>query len=300
VEQLLEEGAALYAAQKYQAALDRFERAYREDPHCLIRYNLGLTRLRLDRAVEGVADLEALAQCPEADAARLDRARREIEQAPVGRIAFEAPDGTPIAVDDQPRGRSPVATLLAREGLHKVTFALPEGAIEAIVSVQRGRTSVAGAPAVGRIAFDAPEGVAVTIDGRAVGRTPRDPMLARVGLRKVTFFLPAGTVDVFVSVEPNRIATARAPEGPPPPAPFYCRPWPWVGLGVLAAGASIAGGWFATRDPRAEADYTRVLREDPQDPTFTQRWPFWIGLGTVAAAGVAGTGALVSSRGTCR
>ncbi len=117
-------------------------------------------------------------------------------------------------------------------------------------------------------------GVDISVDDVAVGKTPlAEPLLVSAGRRKVTATQPghpavvksmdlAGgdrvkvTFDLAAAPAPTGTTAPVAPEGRDYPI------WPWIGTGVLAAGAGVFGGLALA----ASGDQKALLGKADADP----------------------------------
>ncbi len=119
-------GVALSGEADYAGALSEFKKANELAPNVAVLYNIGQTHFQLRGYAAALQAFERyLSEAgPTAEHRSEVEANVETLRTRVGRIDVVAPDGTDIAVDDEPVGKAPLPPLLASVGRRKLTFLL--------------------------------------------------------------------------------------------------------------------------------------------------------------------------------
>jgi hypothetical protein len=126
--QHFQRGVTLYGEADYRAALVEFERAYAIAPNPSVLYNVGETHYQLlDYAAALTAFERFLAEAPAGDMRRSEvESNLDVLRTRVGRVSVTTdPAGADIAIDDEPRGRTPLERpVLVSVGRRKVVASL--------------------------------------------------------------------------------------------------------------------------------------------------------------------------------
>jgi hypothetical protein len=129
-----DQGVALAKQRQYGEALAEFQLAYTAFPNYGVLYNIAQALILLDRPSAAVATLERyLAE----GGLQIDPARRREVEASIARerkktgtiTVSVAPSGAVVTIDDEPIGRSPLASAVRVDaGPHRIRAALDSGA----------------------------------------------------------------------------------------------------------------------------------------------------------------------------
>jgi hypothetical protein len=126
--QHFQRGVTLYGEADYRAALIEFERAYALAPNPSVLYNVGETRYQLqDYAAALTAFERFLSEAQPGDTRRTEvESNLDVLRTRVGRVTVTTdPAGADIAIDDEPRGRTPLERpVLVSVGRRKVVATL--------------------------------------------------------------------------------------------------------------------------------------------------------------------------------
>lgn len=199
---LYEQGLQYLEEGRYEAAAERFARAYAERPEYRVLYNLGQAYLALSRLAEGVAALqqyltEGGAQLPAERIAEVRRAL-EVHRRRIAYVRFSLePADAEVLIDGrrvaEPHVSEPVAL---SDGTHGVVVRKPgylphvstlrlQGGEQQALSIRLRESPSPSAALLVRCEVPA---VRVLIDGQPVATTPVEaPLVLAAGIRQLRF-----------------------------------------------------------------------------------------------------------------
>jgi tetratricopeptide (TPR) repeat protein len=203
-------------------ALDHFEKAQALTPNQTVLYNLGQTYSALGRPVEALGVLERYLEADGAsgDAARRreveDLVRRNLARVGMLEVALDPSDAS-LDIDGVPAKPSGAGTVRIAAGRHLLTATKvgyrPSVVRVAVKAGEPTRVRLGLEPvSLDRDAFIEPScatpDVTVVVDGVAVGRTPRTPLVpVASGAHRVRFERPGFALsEATVAVNPKSIA----------------------------------------------------------------------------------------------
>jgi hypothetical protein len=172
---LVGEGADLYQAGAFAAALEKWSQAYAIFPSPKILFNIGQANREVGRMVEAVEAFEKfLAKAPDAAPDLLAEARhwRDELSPKLGKLFVDCNlDGTEIALDGKTIGKSPLSGFVrVSPGSHQVTATHP-AAFPAVktVTIAGGDLLTTGIVMQGRSELAPPAGMAISTPAPPVG-----------------------------------------------------------------------------------------------------------------------------------
>jgi Tetratricopeptide repeat/PEGA domain len=245
-------GLALVDAGRYEEAAIEFKRAYREDPHPRVLYNMGLAYAAIDDPVLALDALEryiATTTDPPEDRQR-KRAEQLVSQLQERVAEVElttAPIAATVHVDGRPISQSERGKLRLTGGKHTLRVSHPDhqaqvrefelvGGEQTTLSVELVETpSPRAAPPPGKLSVRCQlPAVSVFVDGKLRANTPLDgPLVVPSGQRDVSFRRPGYEFPTRTIVVP-----------PEKKATLDCRP-------ILRFGSDVAAGWIVIQAPAA-------------------------------------------------
>lgn len=213
-------GVQLFDEHNYDAALAELNHAYELEPNYAVLYNLGLVHAALNHSVEAVDALERYLHegAEHIDRAHRDRVSQELarQRDRIGTIAVVVNvAGAIIALDGHDVARAPVTEpIRAPVGSHSITARAPGyETVEVTMALAGGETFTASFnlradESHGMLRIVSPlSGVAVTLDGAAIGTTPIDeaipvaPGTHQVAATRAGYLDYAADVDVRLGGE---------------------------------------------------------------------------------------------------
>jgi hypothetical protein len=267
-------GVKLYEAQDFAAALAEFEAAYRLAPAFQVLFNIGVSQKKLFRYNDAVRTLTRYLtdggdKVPPDRRAQVERELAEI-RALVAEVSVKV-EGLPstIEVDGRVAGETPMSEpLLLPSGRHTIRAVRDgdEPAVKEIEVVSGERVEVVLAPQPRSIAPTTahlsvrtkPAGAQLYIDGKLTQREPWTGDLPPGGheVRGELAGYQKARMELVLTAGQERDLLLELTMLPPPKK-WYKRPSTWIVVGVVVAGAVVAGvaGYYATRETFVEVSY---------------------------------------------
>lgn len=269
-----ERGLALAQQQRWAEALDAFQRSRAAADRPSTAFNAALALQHLGRMLEARRALEQCLAMPEAAAdpelVRDATAVLATARAAVATVTLAvAPEGAELRVDGAPSGvRGPSRTLELDPGSHALNASAP-GFVPQDLTLRlspgdRESRAITLVPAAARLSIAAtPPDASVLIDGAPAGRGtaawegPARSLAVRVAAEGYV------ASERAITLEPGehaRLAVTLTRE----PRPLVANPWLWVGVGAVAAIATVVA--VALIHPTADPDggtANRVLSGGP-------------------------------------